>query len=468
MPSPEDSPHNVRAERAVIFAVALGTILAPLNSTMIAVGLPRIMKEFHADVATAGWLITAYLIALAALQPVTGKLGDRLGRRPLVLGGLVAFGLASLGAALAPSLPVLIAFRGLQAVAGAVTLPNGIAIVRDVVAAERRASRFGLIGAATGLAASIGPALGGLVIGAAGWRAVFYVNVPVVALALALAWRSLPRTVRTEPAGPFDLLGSLLLCGVLAGFAGLLVEGRGSAGGPLLAASAVALAVAAAYLLRHELGHADPVIHPRLFRIRSFAAATSGVALSNLSFYTTLLATPILLANRFGWGSVEIGLGLTALSGPSIVVAPIGGRLADRLGRRAPAVLGHGLATAGLVPLALGADRSTVALLLCLAVAGVGFGLAMATLQTSAVEAVGPAQAGVAAGLFSTSRYLGSIVGSVVLAALLTTSGHGVSGFGSVALLVILAGFLSMLAVLGLRGRVPSGGPEPARASGLT
>ena len=457
----------MRAERTVLAAVALGTILAPLNSTMIAVALPHVMDEFDADVATAGWLVTGYLIALAALQPVAGKLGDRVGRRPLILGGLAAFGLASLGAALAPSLPVLVLFRVLQAVAGAIMLPNGVALLREVVPARRRGARFGLVGSAIGVAASVGPAFGGLVIGAAGWRAIFYVNVPFVVAALVLAWRSVPRLTATRVTGPFDLLGSLLLCGVLAGAAGLLVEGRESAGAPLMAGSAIALGAALVYLLRYELRHADPVIHPRLFAIRPFAAATSGVALSNLSFYTTLLATPILLADEIGWDPVETGLALTVLSGPTILVAPLGGRLGDRLGHRIPAVAGHALATAGLVPLALGADAHAGALLGCLAVAGVGFALSMAPLQTSAVEAVEPAQAGVASGLFSTSRYLGSIVGSMALAALLVSTDAGVTGFGAVAVLVVVSALLAAAASAGLDGRRRIAGPEPASASGL-
>jgi EmrB/QacA subfamily drug resistance transporter len=441
-----------RAERAVLATVALGTVLAPLNSTMIAVALPRIMSDFDADVAEAAWLVTGYLIAIAALQPITGKLGDRLGRRPLMLGGLVGFGLASLGAALAPTLAVLIGFRVLQAVAGAVSLPNGVALIREVVPASRRAARFGLVGAAAGVAAAIGPALGGLVIVGAGWRATFAANLPIVVVALVLAWRFVPRRPGTVRDEPFDLAGSLLLCGILAGFAALLVEGSGSAGTAALVVSAVVLAGAIAVLLRHELRHPDPVVRPRLFLIRPFAAATSGIALGNIAMYTILIATPILLADEFGWTSAETGLALTVLSAPMVVFGPLGGRLADRRGRRLPAVAGHAIATLGLLPLVLGAGDDESALLACLGVAGVGFGLSMASLQTSAVESVEPHDAGVASGLFATSRYIGSIVGSVALATLLVSTGSSVSGFHSVALLVTVSAFFATIVSLGLRG----------------
>ena len=122
-------------ERVAVIAVALTTMLAPLNSTMIAVALPNVMTEFGADVASVGWLVTSYLIAMAALQPVAGKLGDRLGRRRLILGGVAWFGVASLGAATASSLFTLLFFRVQQAVAGAIALPNGAALLREVVPA---------------------------------------------------------------------------------------------------------------------------------------------------------------------------------------------------------------------------------------------------------------------------------------------------------------------------------------------
>ena len=143
-------------------------MLAPLNSTMIAVALPDVMDDFNVGVASAGWLITAYLAAMASLQPVAGKLGDRLGRRRLVLGGLPAFGGTSIGAALAPSLWVLLAFRTLQAAAGALIVPNGAALLPEAVLEERRGSSFGALGAAIALAAGLGPPIGGVLVEAAG------------------------------------------------------------------------------------------------------------------------------------------------------------------------------------------------------------------------------------------------------------------------------------------------------------
>lgn len=383
-------------ERAALAAVALGTILAPLNSTMIAVSLPRIIDDFDSSVETTGWLITSYLITLAVLQPFAGRLGDALGRRRLVMGALVLFALASLGAALAHGLVELIAFRVLQAVAGAVIVPNGSAVVRQILPEGRRAAGFGTIGAAAASTAALGPTVGGLITGGLGWRAVFAANIPVIALALLFTWRSIPAAVDAE-----------------------------------------------------RLGRAREPFRPA----RAFAAATSGIAFSNLAFYTSLIATPIVLDHERGWSPVEIGLALTVLSAPSALMAKPGGRLADRLGRRFPSVLGHAIAGAALVPLVIGGTDAPAILLPLLGVAGFGFGLTSATLQTSAVEAVPPVQAGLASGLFSTSRYVGSIIGSICLGQILHATGRDVDGFHTLAAILAAAAVCALVVSFGLNGR---------------
>ncbi|MBI4641012.1 MAG: MFS transporter, partial [Candidatus Tectomicrobia bacterium] len=439
------SSDRLSVERAVIVTVALGTVLAPLNSTMIIVALPHVMEEFSADVTSAGWLVTAYLIAMASLQPVAGKLGDRFGRRRLILGGLAYFGLASLGAAIAPSLPVLLFFRVQQAIAGAIALPNGVALVREVVPINRRASRFGLIGAATALAAATGPPLSGLLIGIAGWRIIFYVNLLFILPTLILGWRSIPVRPARGSDHPFDLAGAILLSVVLIGTAGLLMWGTKSKVA-LMPVFAIVLVGVAAFFLWREFHHPDPVLQPRFFGYRAFAAANGAIALSNLAMYSTLLAIPILLSRQGGWKSTEIGLVLTAMSAAMIIFSPIGGRLADHFGRRWLTVTGLLLLTLGLLPLALTGGRITLlALLGGLGLAGVGLGLSSAGLQTVAVESVGLQEAGVASGVFSTSRYLGSIVGSSVLAGLLSPARDSISGFETLFMMVVVGAFLSAL-----------------------
>jgi EmrB/QacA subfamily drug resistance transporter len=438
---------------AVLFTVALATMLAPLNSTMIAVALPHIADAFGANVAGVSWLVLAYLVAMAGIQPAAGTLGDRLGRRWLVLGGLIAFGMASCAAAVAPTLPLLIAARVLQAVAGALLVPNGIALIREVVPVAERARRFGQIAAAASCAAAVGPPLGGILIGYAGWRVVFAANVLLVVPATLLGWRTLPATRPARDRQPFDLVGAIGLTLLLSLAAGVLMHMPALAGMPLASAGPVmVLLIGTVALFRYELRRPVPAFQPRLFLRRGFAAATAANALSNLTLYVTLLAVPLLLTRQGGWSSAAIGLVLATQSAATFIMAPPGGRLADALGRRWPAVLGLLLAVLGTIPLVLaGGAVAAPSLLIALPLIGGGLGLASASMQTGAVEAVARSETGAAAGLFSTSRYLGSIVGAGILSGLLGSQYGDLSGFHTAFMVVALAGLGAVLASLCLR-----------------
>jgi MFS family permease len=271
-----------------------------------------------------------------------------------------------------------------------------------------------------------------------------------------LAWRVVPRRTGLVPSTAFDWLGAVLLAAVLGGAAALVVEGRHAPAA--LAAGIPLLVVVAVGFVWLELRHPDPVFQPRFFAIRGFAAANGGVATSNLAFYTVLLATPILLTRHLQWSSLQIGVALALLSAPMVVFSPVGGRLADRLGRRPPAVAGCALLAAGLLPLALAPGLGPSTLLPCLCLMGAGVGLSAAGLQASAIEALAPEQAGVAAGLFSTSRYVGSFAGSIALARLLDRS-HGLAGFHAVFLIALCAATVSVLVTLALPSQRP---PESA------
>jgi MFS family permease len=231
-----------------------------------------------------------------------------------------------------------------------------------------------------------------------------------------------------------------------------LTQSRNGNAALLLPGGLVVLVMAILFFY-YELRHPDPLLQPRLFRHRSFAAGCVTIAFSNLAMYNTLLAVPILLAQQVGWSEVRIGLALTTLSAASVIFSPVGGRLADLYGRRWPVVAGLTLSMAGFALLITpGALESVPWLLSGLTVAGIGLGLSSSGLQTAAVEAVAPNEAGVASGIFSTSRYLGSIVGSSILAALVGSSA-GMDGFHTLFLLVVGAAGVAVVASLGLHDR---------------
>lgn len=415
--------NDQRVERAILLTVGLGGMLIPLNSTMVAVAIPNITSQLDASVTQSGWLVTAYLITMAAFQPIAGKLGDRYGRRIFLLGGYSVFGLASLGAALSPGIVPLIAFRAGQALAGSVIFPNGSALLRQIVPEERRGARFGLLGSSIAFGAAIGPPLGGVLVDLGDWPAIFWVNLPLCAGVLVIALRTIPRDAVERRDARFDVGGSVLLASVLAVGAWLLTRIDDVSGTVAIALGGV-LAVTFGWFLFHELRHADPVVQPRFFRRRAFAAATACIALSNLGLYVLLLAVPFMLESRPGWTETRIGLVLTSMSAGMVLLAPIGGRLADRYGRRGPAVAGMALLTAGVTAMAVaGPDLGVALLVVSLAVSGLGIGLGSGSLQTSAVESIEPEHAGMAAGASSTSRYVGSIVGAAFLAGVVASGG---------------------------------------------
>lgn len=440
-----DDRHGARLVTAVILC---GTLVGPLNSTMIAVALPQMAHELGVSTSAMSWLVTSYLIATAALQPVAGKLGDRLGRRPVLLTGFAVFFLASGLAMFAPSLPLLVVCRVVQGAAGSLIAPNAIALLRAVAPPDQTGRAFGVVAAVLPLAAAVGPVLGGGLLALGSWPAIFAVNLPLTGAALILGWWVIPRDVQRSRTSRFDVVGAVWLCALLV--AVTLLLDHGPPGASLLIASVV-LAAASAAFIGYELRSADPVLQPRLFARRSFAASAAGIALSNLAFYVTLLALPQLLHGR-GLGELAIGLVVGALTIASSPVAILGGRMADKAGPRLPAMTGLAVTTAGLLALAVGADAWPPAVIaVCLAVLGAGAGMCMTPFQVASLHGIPKADSGVATGVFFASRYLGSIIGSSLLAGPLDPARIG--GFPPLFAVLVAVAALGVAASALLPGR---------------
>ncbi|OZM81320.1 MFS transporter [Pseudonocardia sp. MH-G8] len=432
---------------AITAVVLCGAVLGPLNSTMIAVALPPMAADLRVDAGTMSWLVTAYLITMAALQPLAGKLGDRLGPRPVLLTGYALLFLASGLAAFVHSLPLLVTCRVVQAVAGALLAPTGFALLRQAAPPDRLGRAFGVVGAVLPLAAAVGPVLGGVLVEFGGWPAIFLVNLPVTLFALVLGWWVIPHAPRpaNRSAGGFDVVGAGWLCALLIGLTVLLDT---APGGAVLAAACAVLAVATWAFVRHERRHPDAVLPPRLFTHRSFVAAAAGIGLSNLAFYVTLLAVPLLLHDR-GIDGAQAGLVLGALTLASSPLAVFGGRLADRAGLRLPAVAGLALVLAGLVPLVLDPAGLPLPLLVAaLAVMGAGVGLSMPAFQLGALHDVAQHDTGTATGVFFTSRYLGSVAGASLLAGPLAPTSPGTETLLFIVLAIAAAAGVAAAAAL--------------------
>jgi EmrB/QacA subfamily drug resistance transporter len=393
-----------------VLAIALANFLVPLNSTMIVVALPAIARDLGVDEQSVAWLITLYLIAMAALQPIGGRIGDRLGPRRVLLVALVGFALASGLAPLARDLPTLIAFRVLQAVCACAITPNAMGLLRGGAAPGRVGTWFGVSGAMSAVGASGGPILGGI-LASADWRWIFAANVPLVLVILALGWATLPRTPGRAAAPP-DVVGAIWLGATLTALAWTLTQ-AGSGGLTRTALLLAAVALSAVLFVRYESAHADAALPPALFRSRAFSGANACIALSNFALYGTMLVVPFALGAELAlWSGVLIA----SMSVGNILIAPFAGALVDRFDPRLPVAVGGVLIAAGLLlPVAI--TFYPTVLLVALPVAGAGVALTFPATRIAALEGAPGRLAGLAAGVTSTSRYFGGIAGALLAGA---------------------------------------------------
>ncbi len=434
-----------RGRYFLLAAVSVGGLLAPLNSTMIAIALPEIRGDFSVDHASLGWLISSYLIVMAVAQPLGGRLGDQIGRRLVIRWALVLFLGCSIAAAVAPSFWVLVLFRTGQAIAGAAIMPNGMAMLRTSLPVGEFGRFNGLNSGVMGIAAAGGPLAGAAVLAVAPWQAIFVINVPVALLALLLV-QMLDYRERPEGSASIDLVGVALLSATLAALTVLLNNLRG--GRETAVALAASLGLGAAFVAAQRRA-ARPAIAWQLFRIRSFAAATGNVAVMNLVMYTTLLSVPFFIEEVQGGDSSRTGLLLGAMFVMMAVISPISGALADRLGRRSPVVGGSVVALFGATLLVFGldVDASFALLAVALALVGLGVGGSFGPATAAAIESAPVAEAGAAAGTSSMARYLGSIVGAGALAGLLNSEPGATPAIASFHTVMLL---LAAMAAAGL------------------
>lgn len=408
--------------RRIIAITSAASFLAPLNSSMVAVGLPRIRDEFHIGVGPLTLLVSVYLVAVAVSQPVSGKLGDAIGCRRMILVGLGALFVSSLGAALAWNFWVLVAWRALQGVSAAMVMPNGVAYLRRSLDSHTLGRSLGYNGAAISAGAAMGPVFGGLVLSLSNWRAMFLVNVPAAAIiALFILTLAPDRPATTaRPRIDFASLGALA-----AAFAGLVVLGNASRlhNPALITAGFLALPVAAGAYLALYRRRGSGVVDLRLFTRADYASSAMTTALSNLVMYTALIFIPIYLDELRHASEAAIGLILFSLSVSTVVVSPFSGRLSDSRGHRLPAVAGAAFIMTGAAGLIACIGRfAPWGVAVPLAATGVGMGLMGAAQQSSALRAWGTEVAGAASGTLSMMRYVGSVGGAALMAGLVGSS----------------------------------------------
>jgi MFS family permease len=431
---------------------------------MVAVALPDLRADFDVGVASLALLVSAYLIAVAVVQPLAGRLGDSFGHLRVARAGLLLLACFSLGAAFAWDFTGLVVVRALQGTAAALVMPNITAFLRTSVDGSRLGRILGLNAAALSTGAALGPLAGGLLLAAGSWRLLFIASAPLAVLALALtALVQSGATPRRRSLG-VDPVSLVLLA---LAFTALTAAGNARRlGSPALLAVAVALfpLALALYVLRcrHHRGVADLT----LFGNRTYAAAAAGTALTNLVMYTALIALPVYLGDLRRLGGLQVGLVLFAMSAAMVVLSAPAGRLSDRLGPRRPGLLAALGLIAGASGLVLATGGGPWLMLGPVLAVGVAMGLGQPPLQAAALGAWPPEVAGSASGALSLMRYVGSVTAAALIASILG-SDPGPDSFRALFAVVAVFALGNVAAALALPSRPAPVEPAPTLSPGL-
>ncbi|GAB3486129.1 MFS transporter [Amycolatopsis cihanbeyliensis] len=440
-----------------------------LDVSIVNVALPSIQRGLDATSGEVQWVVSGYALTFGLMLVSGGRLGDALGRRRMFLIALSSFVLTSALAGAAPDEATLVLARLLQGFAAGMLTPQNTGLIQDLFRGAERGKAFGLFGATVGISTAVGPVLGGLIIAGFGeqdgWRWVFFVNIPIGAVALLLAARLLPpagprrRRLRTE----IDLLGMVLLGLAVLGVLLPLVQSE--QGGlsrlwwmfPLAAVFGFAFVCWERHRVRRER---PPLLDPRLFtRTPGYATGASLGAMYFCGFAGIWLVFALFFQQGLGYSPLESGLAVTPFAVGSAASAAVAGRLVARWRRRLTvtglALVGIGLATVALIVLLVPADSEGAAVALPLLVAGIGGGMVISPNTTLTLERVPPELAGVAGGALQTGQRIGTAIGTAVLASVF----HAVAAEGrfpaalSAAMLCAVAfvGCAFVLAVLELR-----------------
>jgi EmrB/QacA subfamily drug resistance transporter len=405
------------ARTRILLICCTSLFLVGLDVTAVNVALPSIERDLDAGISGLQWTVDAYTVVMGSLQMFSGSMADRLGRKRTFVVGLTVFSLASVLCSLAPSIGLLVAFRVLQAVGASMLNPVAISIIANTFTDPReRAKAVGIWTMVFGLALALGPIVGGTLVSAVDWRAIFWINVPVGLAAIVLTLRFVPESRAPRPRR-FDPVGQVLVIVLLATLTYGIIEAPHS-GWSSAAALAVA-AVALPALLLYEPRRTDPLIDLRFFRSIPFASAIAVAVSAFAAFGGFLFLNTLYLQQERGLSPLEAGLATVPLAAMTALVSPLAGRIVGHRGPRLPFVIaGASFAIACAMLAGVGPATPLSWVLAAYVVFGLGFGFVNAPVTYTAVSGMPRAQAGVAAALATSSRQVGHTLGVAVVGAI--------------------------------------------------
>jgi EmrB/QacA subfamily drug resistance transporter len=414
-----------RRQLLTLVATILGSTVVFLDSTVVNVALPSIADDLDAGLAGQQWVVEAYMLTLVSLLLVGGSLGDQFGRRRVFVVGLIAFGATSILCAVAPTVEFLIAARALQGIAGALLVPGSLALVAATFEGPARGKAVGTWTAWTGIATVVGPAGGGALIEALSWQAIFWVNIPLIAVTVALTLHAVRESRDPEAFRGIDWLGIGLSAAGLVGPVFALIEQPSHGwGDPLVWVPMVAGIACFALFVVHEARARHPMLDLALFRIRNFWVAN----LTTLTAYAGLIGglffATLFLQQVAGYSPVEAGLATTPVSLLLFFLSPRWGRLASGTGPRLPMCAGPIVGGVGLILLLrVGADANYVTEVLpAILVFGLGLSATVAPLTATVLDSVEERHVGIASGVNNGIARVAGLLAIAVLGAVISAS----------------------------------------------
>jgi EmrB/QacA subfamily drug resistance transporter len=403
--------------------------MAAIDSTVVAIALPTIGRQYHAGLPELQWISNAYTLVLAGLLLLGGALGDRFGRRRLFLIGSLWFAAASLLCGLAPNPGVLIAFRALQGVGAALLVPGSLAILEASFVPGDRSKAIGAWSGLGGVATAVGPVLGGWLVGAVSWRLIFFINLPVAAAVLAISARHVPESRDPTAIGRLDVGGAILVSTGLAAIVYGLTEGAslGWGSAPTIGTLAVGAAVLAAFVA-FERRQVQPMVPLSMFRYRQFSGANAVTFVVYAGLGGALFLLPIELQRAVGYSPLAAGMSLLPVTVIMLVLSARSGALAARIGPRLQMTVGPLVVAAGLALLARVGPGSTypVDVLPAVTVLGLGLAATVAPLTASVLAAAPSQHSGVASAI---NNDVARAAGLIAVAVLPEAAGIGSSSY---------------------------------------
>jgi EmrB/QacA subfamily drug resistance transporter len=444
---------EVKANWWILVSIGIGTFMTALDGSVVNTILPVIRQYFNSDVATVEWAVVVYLLVVSCLLLTFGRVGDLYGYKIVYLGGFGLFVFSSALCGLAPTPVLLVLFRMLQAMGGAMLLANSPAILTRNFPARQRGQVLGMQATMTYLGLTAGPSLGGWLAHAFSWRTVFYINVPIGVLAVLLSLRNIPADRKSDSSERFDLGGALLF---MAGLVALLLGlNQGHAWGwwsPAIVGLLFAAVVLLAAFIFYEGRVQSPMLDLSLFSKRLFSASAGTALLNYVAMYCILFLLPFYLIQGRGLNSAQAGLLLTAQPLVMAVAAPLSGTLSDRIGSRLPATLGMLLLSAGILILSsLGPASPFWMVSLGLAVAGLGTGIFVSPNNSALLGSAPRHRQGIASGMLATARNVGMVLGIGMAGAIFTTLTSSAAPdalFGAVHTGLLVAAGVALLSAL--------------------